>query len=51
MALKDIAIIRDFLTMLPATLSFEDDAGSEKIGFLTRDLSTEAPRQLRSPGG
>ena len=40
-ALEDNATTRDFLTMLPATLTFEDYAGSEKISYLTQDLSTE----------
>ena len=40
-ALEDNATTRDFLTMLPATLTFEDYAGSEKISYLTRELSTE----------
>ena len=42
--LEDNATTRDFLTMLPATLTFEDYAGSEKISYLTRELSTtDAP--------
>ena len=40
-ALDDNATARDFLSMLPATLTFEDYAGSEKISYLNRDLSTE----------
>ena len=39
-ALEDNATTRDFLTMLPATLTFEDYAGSEKISYLDRELST-----------
>lgn len=39
--LEDNATTRDFLTMLPATLTFEDYAGSEKISYLDRELSTE----------
>ena len=43
-ALEHNATTRDFLTMLPATLTFEDYAGSEKISYLTQDLSTaDAP--------
>lgn len=42
--LEDNATTRDFLTMLPTTLTFEDYAGSEKISYLTQDLSTaDAP--------
>lgn len=42
--LEDNATTRDFLTMLPTTLTFEDYAGSEKISYLTHDLSTaDAP--------
>ena len=40
-ALDDNATVRDFLAMLPATLTFEDYAGSEKISYLTQALSTE----------
>ena len=40
-ALENNAATRDFLTMLPATLTFEDYAGPEKISYLTRELSTE----------
>lgn len=32
---------RDFLTLLPLTLTFEDYAGTEKIGYLPRNLSTQ----------
>ena len=39
-ALEDNATTRDFLTMLPTTLSFQDYAGSEKISYLDRELST-----------
>ena len=43
-ALENNATTRDFLTMLPTTLTFEDYAGSEKISYLTQDLSTaDAP--------
>lgn len=43
-ALENNATTRNFLTMLPATLTFEDYAGSEKISYLTQDLSTaDAP--------
>lgn len=43
-ALEDNATTGDFLTMLPTTLTFEDYAGSEKISYLTQDLSTaDAP--------
>lgn len=39
--LEDNATTRDFLSMLPMTLTFEDYAGSEKISYLPRALSTE----------
>nr|WP_300980728.1 cyclophilin-like fold protein [Flavonifractor sp. An306] len=39
--LEDNATTRDFLSMLPMTLTFEDYAGSEKISHLPRDLSIE----------
>ena len=43
-SLEDNGTTRDFLTMLPATLTFADYAGSEKISYLTRALSTaDAP--------
>lgn len=43
-ALENNATTRDFLTMLPTTLTLEDYAGSEKISYLTQDLSTaDAP--------
>ena len=42
--LNDNAATRDFLAMLPATLTFEDYAGTEKISYLTGELSTaDAP--------
>lgn len=39
-ALEDNTATRELLTMLPATLVFEDFAGSEKISYLDRTLST-----------
>lgn len=39
--LEDNATTRDLLSMLPMTLTFEDYAGSEKISYLPRDLSTD----------
>ena len=33
---------RDFLTLLPATIRVEDYAGTEKISYLPRTLSTQA---------
>lgn len=39
-ALEDNVTTRDFPTMLPTTLNSEDYAGSEKISYLTQDLST-----------
>lgn len=32
---------RDFLTSLPLSLTFEDHAGTEKISYLAKSLSTE----------
>ena len=39
-SLENNATTQDFLTMLPATLTFEDYAGSEKISYLDQQLST-----------
>jgi hypothetical protein len=39
--LYDNATARDFLTLLPLILTFEDYAGTEKISYLQRKLSTE----------
>ncbi len=39
--LADNAAVRDFLTLLPAVLTFEDYAGAEKISYLDRALSTQ----------
>ena len=39
--LEDNAATRDFLSMLPVTLTFQDYAGSEKISYLPRSLSTD----------
>lgn len=45
-AFEDNTTARDFLSMLPTTLTFEDYAGSEKISYLPRTLSTaDAPNQ------
>lgn len=32
---------KDFLTLLPITLNFEDYAGTEKIAYLSKKLSTQ----------
>ncbi len=45
-ALENNATTRDFLTMLPTTLTFEDYAGSEKISYLTQYLSGGFYRKL-----
>lgn len=37
---EDNPTTRDFLTMLPLTLSFEEFNGREKISYLPRDLDT-----------
>jgi len=43
--LVDSAATRDFLSLLPMTLTFEDYARVEKISYLPRKLSTaDAPR-------
>ena len=39
--LADNPTSRDFLSMLPLTLEFEDFASMEKIGYLPRELTTE----------
>jgi hypothetical protein len=42
--LMDNATARDFLALLPVTLTLEDHAGTEKISYLPRKLSTaDAP--------
>lgn len=40
--LNDSATARDFVSMLPLTLTLEDYAGTEKVSNLPRQLSTEA---------
>lgn len=50
--LEDNATARDFLTMLPATLTFSDYAATEKISYLTRALSTAgAPERFDPQAG
>jgi hypothetical protein len=39
--MNDNPAARDFLTLLPLALTFEDYAGAEKIGYLPRKLSTQ----------
>ena len=39
--LIDNPTTRDFISMLPLTLTFEDYAGTEKIAYLSRKLSRE----------
>ena len=39
-SLLDNATARDFLSMLPLTLTLEDYASTEKVGYLPRKLST-----------
>ena len=39
--LDDHPAVRDFLSMLPLTVTFEDYNGVEKIGYLPRKLHTE----------
>ena len=38
--LRDNATVRDFLALLPITLTLEDYAATEKISYLPRKLST-----------
>lgn len=38
--LEDHPAVRDFLSMLPITVTFEDYNGIEKIGYLPRKLNT-----------
>lgn len=38
--LADSATSRDFVSLLPLTINFEDYAATEKIAYLTRKLST-----------
>lgn len=44
--MHDNPTTRDFLSLLPLTLRFEDYAGTEKISYLPRSLSLE-----NAPGG
>jgi hypothetical protein len=39
--LTDSQTTRDFVSLLPLTLTLEDYAGTEKISYLPRELSTE----------
>ena len=39
--LRDNATARDFLALLPVTVTLEDYASTEKIAYLQRKLSTE----------
>lgn len=43
------ATTRDFLSMLPTTLTFEDFSGSEKISYLPRSLSTDGRPESYDP--
>ncbi len=45
----DNPISRDFLTMLPITLSFEDYVGKEKISYLSRKLYIEPTQSNSGP--
>ena len=47
--LEDNATTRDFLSMLPVTLTFQDYAGSEKISYLPRSLSTDGAPSTYDP--
>jgi hypothetical protein len=39
--LVDSSTTQDFISLLPLTLTLEDYAGIEKIGYLPRELSTQ----------
>lgn len=45
----DTPASRDFLTLLPLTLEFEDYVGKEKISFLPKRLSIEEAPSVNSP--
>ena len=47
--LEDNATTHDFLSMLPVTLTFQDYAGSEKISYLPRSLSTDGAPSAYDP--
>ena len=47
--LEDNATTRDFLSMLPVTLTFQDYAGSEKISYMSRSLSTDGAPSTYDP--
>ncbi len=47
--LEGNATTRDFLSMLPVTLTFQDYAGSEKISYLSRSLSTDGAPSTYDP--
>jgi hypothetical protein len=47
--LHDNPTARDFFSMLPLTLSLEDYAATEKIGYLPRKLSTAGAPEAAKP--
>jgi hypothetical protein len=47
--LADNATARDFASMLPLTLTFEDYASTEKIGYLPRKLTEEGGEPFQDP--
>ena len=47
--LEDNTTTRDFLSMLPVTLTFQDYAGSEKISYLPHSLSTDGAPSTYDP--
>src|SRR6267143_4472528 len=49
--LIDNATARDFLTLLPMTLTLEDYASTEKINYLPRKLSTAGAPAGSDPSG
>jgi hypothetical protein len=51
-SLKDSATVRDFVSLLPLTLTLEDYAATEKISDLPKKLSTEgAPAGIEPQPG
>ena len=47
--LTDSATVRDFLSLLPLTLTLEDHGGTEKIAYPPRELSTQGTAAGSTP--
>ena len=45
---EDNPTVRDFLSLLPVTMTLEEFNGREKIGYLSRKLATDGSPRLRS---